>query len=126
MPKASARPDWVSPAKFRIAMRVSGCSIAAMVLAAAGAFTLGTPSVHAGAGAALFFGDLAVNGDQEGAMTSGARDAALAGEGVSGPAAADATNEVVSGFHASNVASCYTSVNNLYQTRLAAALEEQG
>ena len=110
-PRAEARPDCVSPASLRSAMRVSG-RIATVVPAPARADAFGAASVHARRGAALLVADLAMNDGEAGGMAAGAGFDSMGG--VSRPSAADASEEVVSCFHAYNVATRYTVVNNLY------------
>lgn len=99
-------------------MRVSGCK-PAMILTSAGAFAIATAGVHAGAGAGDFFSkDSANRAGDEPMGASGLEGMALAGGGFeSFPRgfASEASEEVVCGFHAFNVALCYRERNNLYR-----------
>lgn len=96
-------------------------SEAPMVRAPAGAFAVSAGGVDAGSGASLLFADDAVNCSAEKAMRAGCLESVAGGggfvEGGPGRLAGEAGEEAVCCFHGQNVAPCYNTVNNLYQTR---------
>ena len=126
-PRESERPDCVSPASFRRAIRVSGCK-ASMIFPSAGALAVTAASVDAGCFAGDFFAQDSANCTKDGAVWAGGLESVAVGGGglnrIPGHFAGEAGDERVCGFHVSNVASCYNPVNYLYLTKLRAALGE--
>lgn len=93
-----------------------------VVLAPAGAFAVAASGVDAGTCAALLFSnDSAYRAPNEAVGASGLESVVGGGgflSGVPRGLACETSEEVVCGFHVSNVEPRYKDVNNLYQTRI--------